>query len=151
MKPTEKLIKDYTTTIPTTPTAFSAYDLPNIEALVRYVHAASGFQVKHTWIREIKKGNFASWPGMTYSNAEKYCPQAVETIKGNMQGVQSTKKKTHQSRGIKKEPSKSTPEKEYEREDIPPPLKTKGLHICDQPTSKIYTDDCGQFHIACRS
>ena len=34
LKPTEKLIKDYTTTSPTTPAAHSAYDLPSIESLV---------------------------------------------------------------------------------------------------------------------
>ena len=32
-------------------------------------------------------------------------------------------------------------------EDIPPPLKTKELHIWDQPISKLYTDGCGQFPV----
>ena len=53
LKPTEKLIKDYTTTIPITPTVHSAYNLPSIEALVRYMHASVGFLVKSTWLREI--------------------------------------------------------------------------------------------------
>ena len=89
------------------------------------MHAAAGFPVKYTWLRAIKKGNLATWPRLTYSNAAKYFPHAVETIKGHMvqysQGVRSTKKKTHPSRGIKKEPAKATQEKEDEREDIPPP------------------------------
>ena len=62
----------------------SAYDLPRVESLVQYMHAAAGFPVKSTWIKAIKKGNFATWPELTYSNAEKYCPHAVDTIKGNI-------------------------------------------------------------------
>ena len=110
LKPTEKLIKDYTTTTQTTPAAHSAYDLPSIEAFVRYMHAAAVLPVKSTWLKAIKKGNLETWPVLTYSNVEKYCPQVVETIKGHMvqssQGVVSTKKKKHQNRGKKSPQSK---------------------------------------------
>ena len=51
--------------------AFSAYNLPSVEALIRYFHAASGFLVQYTWMRAIKAGNFDSWPGITYYNATK--------------------------------------------------------------------------------
>ena len=37
--------------------AFSAYDLPRVDFLVRYFHAASGFPVRDTWLRAIKCGN----------------------------------------------------------------------------------------------
>ena len=155
LKPTENLIKDYTTTIPTTPAVHSAYDLPSVEALLRYMHASAGLPVKYTWLKAIKKEKFATWPGLTYSNTEKYCPHAVETIKGHMvqssQGVQSTNKNKHRYRGIKKAPVKATIEKEYEREDILTPLKTKELHIWNQPISKLYTDDCGRFPIISRN
>ena len=68
----------------TTLSAYSVYDLPSVEALVRHMHAASGFPVKSTWLRAIKRGNFETWPGLTYSNAAKYCPQVVETMKGHI-------------------------------------------------------------------
>ena len=45
----------------TTLGTFSAYDLTIIEALVRYFHASSGFQVNLTWITDIKEGNY--WRG----------------------------------------------------------------------------------------
>ena len=71
-------------------------------ALVRYMHAAAGFPVRSTWLKAIKNGNFNSWPGLTYNNAAKYCPQPIETMKGHMvqssQGFRSTKrmdKKVH--------------------------------------------------------
>ena len=64
-------------------------------ALVGYMHAAAGFPVRSTWLKAIKNRNFNSWLELTYNNAEKYCPQSMETIKGHMvqssQGVRFTK------------------------------------------------------------
>jgi hypothetical protein len=75
--------------------AFSAYDLPSVEALVRYFHAAAGFPVRDTWLKAIKAGNYKSWPGLTLQNATRYCPVPVKTLKGHMvqmrQNVRSTK------------------------------------------------------------
>ena len=51
------------------PTALNAHDLPSVGSLVRYLHAATGFSVKSTWLTAIKAGNYASWPGLTYANA----------------------------------------------------------------------------------
>ena len=64
--------------------AFSAYELPSVEALVIYFHAADGYPVRDTWLKAINAGNYDSWPGLTYINATKYCPSADETIKGHM-------------------------------------------------------------------
>jgi hypothetical protein len=50
--------------------AFNAHDLPS-------VGAAADFPVKSTWLAAIKA---ASWPGLTYANASKYCPSRDETI-----------------------------------------------------------------------
>ena len=66
------------------------------------------------------------------------------------QGVRSTKNKKPPPRGTKKGIFKVAPEEE-EMDDIPPPIKTKKLHIWDQPISKLYTDDCGWFPIRSRS
>ena len=46
--------------------AFSAYDLPSVEALVWYLHADAGFPVRDTWLKSTKAGNFASWPRRTF-------------------------------------------------------------------------------------
>ena len=40
--------------------AFRAYDLPLVEALVIFFHAAAGYPVKGTWSRAIKKEYFDS-------------------------------------------------------------------------------------------
>ena len=68
--------------------AYSAYDLPSMESLVRYFHAAAGFPVRTTWLQAIKVGNYRTYPGLTLANATSYCPSADETIKWHM--VQST-------------------------------------------------------------
>ena len=57
---------------PEKPEANNVYDLPSVEAPVRYMHAAAGFPVRSTWLKAIKCGNFNSWPGLTYNNAAKY-------------------------------------------------------------------------------
>ena len=38
--------------------AFSAYDLPSVEALVIYFHASAGYQVRDTWLKTVKAGNY---------------------------------------------------------------------------------------------
>ena len=38
----------------TTLSEYSSYNLPRVKSLVRYMHAASGFPVKSTWLRAIK-------------------------------------------------------------------------------------------------
>ena len=75
--------------------AYSAYNLPSVESLVHYLHAASGFPVKSTWIKAIEAGNFATSPGLTYSNVKKNYPDSSKTIKAHnvqyRQNVHSTK------------------------------------------------------------
>ena len=80
---------------------FSAYDLPYVEALVKYFHVAAGYPVQDIWIKAIKAGNYESWPGITYNNAAKYCPSSDETTKRHMvqtcQNLRSTKSKKKES------------------------------------------------------
>ena len=65
--------------------------------------------------------------------------------------MRSTKKKAPPPRGINKGTFKASLEEEEDMEDIPPPIKTKELHIWDQKICKLYTDDCGRFPIRSRS
>ena len=119
------------------------------------MHVTAVLPVKSTWLKSIKKLNFYTWPGVTYTNAAKYFPHSVETIKGHMvqssEGVRSAKKTKHQARDNKKGPNNGTQEKHSEVGYIPPPHKTKELHIWYQPISKLYTDGCGRFLIRSRS
>ena len=77
--------------------AYSAYDLPSVEAPIRYFHAAAGYPVRSTWLTAISAANYSYWPGLTLTNATKYCPSATATIMGHLvqkrQGVRSAKPK----------------------------------------------------------
>ncbi|KAL7545702.1 LOW QUALITY PROTEIN: hypothetical protein ACHAWF_009053, partial [Thalassiosira exigua] len=120
--------------------AFSAYDLPSVEALVPFFHAAAGFPVRITWLREIKNGNYDSWPGLTYNNAARYCPNADETPKGHM---------THSRPSAVVELSVPA---DYE----PPPVdeqatKTNVLHVKVVHISRLYTNDTGHFPVRSHS
>ena len=65
-------------------TAYSAYNLPSVDALVCYFHATAGFPVKSTWPAAIKCSNYKSWPGLTLKNTTKYCRSVDDTIKGHL-------------------------------------------------------------------
>ena len=67
-----------------TEVAGSVYDLPSIEAVIRYLHASLGFPTKNTLLRAIKHGNLSSFPGLTVNTVTKYFPESDETQKGHM-------------------------------------------------------------------
>lgn len=127
--------------------AFRAYDLPSVQALVPYFHAAVGFPVRNTWLKAIKAGNYESWMGLTYNNAAMYCPSANETLRGHMvqtrQDVRSTKPK----------PKPAT--SKVSAQPVPDPVltdeKSNEFHIRVPHCSKLYTDDTGRFLIHSRS
>ena len=80
---------------PQTDTINNVYDLASIGRAVQYLHAATGFLTKATWIKAIRKGNYLSWPLINVQNVSKHFPESEETRKGHMrnqqQGVRSTK------------------------------------------------------------
>ena len=53
------------------PSVLNDHELPSIGSLICYLHAAAGFPVKYTWLASIHAGNFASCPGITFTNATK--------------------------------------------------------------------------------
>eukprot|EP00804_Cyclotella_cryptica_P014538 CCRYP_004830-RA/>CCRYP_004830-RA protein AED:0.09 eAED:0.09 QI:0/0/0/1/1/1/3/0/993 len=116
------------------PTALHTGDLPSVGALLHYLHTSAGFPVKSTGLAAIKTGNYASWPGLTYANASKYCPDSTETLKGHLtqtrQGLRSTKPK----------PAKPITPAVF----APAPAAHK-VHMSVEPICKLYTDDIGRF------
>ena len=121
----------------------NAHDLPIVCALVHYLHAYAGFPVRSMWLAAIKAGNFASWPGLTYTNAAKYCPVSVETLKGHMtntrQGTLSTK------------PKPATDDALPNTNNQLPPENSKELYVYTDPINKLYTDNMGCYHVRSRS
>ena len=77
--------------------ATNVYTLPSIPQTIRYLHAAAGFPTKDSWIKAIKNGNYATWPGISAEAVNRHFPESIETQKGHMkkqrQNVRSTKQK----------------------------------------------------------
>ena len=111
-----------------------AYDLPSIPALITYLHASAGYPVKSTWLQAIKRGAYATWPGLSAALVARYCPDAPETTKGHMaqprQHIRSTQP-----------PQIRVP--------APPSRHTVELH--ELPANHLFTDDTGRFHPRSRS
>ena len=89
------LFTQKTTHLPQTDTINNVYELPIIGRAVRYLHAATGFPTKVTWMKAIHNGNYLSWPLINIQNVSKHFPGSEEILKGHMsnqlQGIQSTK------------------------------------------------------------
>jgi hypothetical protein len=77
--------------------AANVYSLPLMPQTIRYLHAATGFPTKDSWIKAIKNENYATWPGVTVKAVNNHFPESVETQMGHMkkqcQNVRSTKQK----------------------------------------------------------
>ncbi len=112
------------------------YELPSIEPLIRYLHAAAGFLVEERWLKAVQWGNYNSWPLINVTTVAHYFPESEETQKGHMrsqrQGIHSTKKKT-----LDIFPGTSTP---------PPHESKKDIFIRVYKLKKtIYSDQMGLF------
>ncbi len=111
----------------------NVYSLPSIPQSVKYLHAAPGFPVEHTWYKAVKAGNFITWLGLTPEAVRKHFPESDKTQQGHMkkqcQGVRSTRTKT------------------AETEDVPIyPKKMKDVYIKIHNASKtMHRDQTGCF------
>ena len=78
------------------PTEFvnSVYELPNMEQIIAWYHAAAGYPTKPTWIKAIDAGFYATWPMLTSKAVRKHFPESEETAKGHMRRVKSSVRST---------------------------------------------------------
>ena len=79
-------------------TANVIFDLPSTRQSFLWYHAAAGFPPKETFLKAVRRGNYATWPKLTTRLIHKYFPDSDETQQGHMkrqcQGVGSTKQQT---------------------------------------------------------
>ena len=65
-----------------TETMNNIYEITKSKELVTCLHAAAGFPVVDTWVKAIRNGQFATWPGLTSALVYKNLPKSNETLKG---------------------------------------------------------------------
>ena len=80
--------------------------LPSMPQTICYLHAAVGFPTKDLWIKAIKNGNYATWPGITVEAVNKHFPKSVKTQKGHMKKQRQNVRSTKQKVSVDKEPDK---------------------------------------------
>jgi hypothetical protein len=112
-----------------------AYDLPSVPQLIAYLHATAGYPVKSTWLAAVKRGAYASWPGLTPVLIARYCPDADETRRGHTaqprQHIRSTQQPTM---APTVRPSQQT-------QPVSPTVEIHEIAL-----TQLFTDDTGRFH-----
>ena len=120
----------------------NVYDMPSLEPAIRYLHAAAGFPTKSTWLKAIRNNNYMSWPLITVKNVNKFFPESEETqqghMKGQRQGVRSTKVKITVEPGTVSKSDEEAEEKEFNEEnDI--------MVAIYQTNNTMHSDQTGKF------
>jgi hypothetical protein len=64
--------------------AHIVYECTNKRDLVRFFHAADFSPVQDTWLKAIRAGNFATWPGLTKDLVRTHLPKEIATVKGHL-------------------------------------------------------------------
>ena len=124
----------------------NVYELKTQPELVRYLHACAGFPTKPSWIKAIKNGHYASWPGLTVKAVAKYFPESEETMKGHGRKIKSGLRSTKVQ--VKSEPEFSDIENATMTAH---PLTTRKesvlmvFDLSDEAQRVMYTDQTGKF------
>ena len=66
----------------------NVYKLLSIEKGIQWMYTACGYPVQSTWIKAIRKGNYANWPLLTVENVNKHYPETDETPMGHLNQTQ---------------------------------------------------------------
>jgi hypothetical protein len=121
------------------PACNHAHGTSNLKDLISYIHATAFSPVKSTWIKAIKNGNFASWPGLTEHAVEKNLSKSAATVKGHL----TQQRMCAQSTQPKKEPECSM-ESELNLDDG---IKINCIYAAIVDAGQIYTDQTGRFPV----
>ena len=124
----------------------SVYEPMTQPELVRYLHAATGFPTKPTWIRAIQNKQFTSWPGLTVDAVRRHFPDADETHKGHGRrtpsGLRSTKEHRQAAQAQDSADQQTPPRTPTGKEKT---IFYTVYNLQEEATHKIWTDQTGRF------
>jgi hypothetical protein len=115
----------------------NAYKTQSIPKLIQFLHATAFSPTKTTWLDAIKQGFFQSWPGLTYTAANKHFPTSMDIHKGHMD---QTRKNVRSTKQIVKD---AEPAPTQEIDNNP----THFTFATIEDMGKIYTDQTGRFPV----
>jgi hypothetical protein len=106
--------------------------------LVAFLHAACFSPATSTFLRAIKAGYFATWPGLTPELVTQHLPKSIASVKGHLDQQRKNVRST------KPTPTKLSSEPSFERLDQRTNVVFANIF---EPTGQIYTDLPGRFPI----
>ena len=117
----------------------------SISEQMEFLHAAAGYPVLSTWVAAIKKGYYATWPGINEHNIRKHLPKSIYTTSAH---IEQKRKGTKALSKIIKEDAVG----EDENMTVDPPqeehnIKTQLAFATIVDEGKIYTDQTGKFPV----
>ncbi len=138
---------------PANKTANAIFDLPNNQQTMLYYHASAGFSTKESFLDAVRAGNYATWPSLITAMISKHFPDSDEMQKGHMkgqhQGVRSTKQKALEHILAREQPIKIEPG----TETSPTQIKQHDdifIQIVDLANT-IHSDQTGAFPSPCNT
>ena len=112
------------------------------------MHAACGYPAKSTWIKAIRKGNYAGWPLLSVENVHAHYPETDETPMGCLNQSQANVRSTRRKR---------LPLPEATEEELKRLVGKKERDVCvkiidtHDMKNTIYSDQTGKFPVRARS
>jgi hypothetical protein len=107
---------------------------------VQFLHAAAFSPVQDTWLKAIRVGHFATWPGLTEDLVPKHLPKEIATVKGHLC---QRRKNLRSTTIIVTTPAPET----IELDDITPEaanVKTRQVFAAMVDVGKVYGDLTGR-------
>eukprot|EP00957_Ditylum_brightwellii_P199640 15219294-Ditylum_brightwellii.AAC.1 len=52
---------------------------------MEFLHTAAGYPVLTPWIAAMKKGYYATWPGINGNNVRKHLPKSIYTMSAHIE------------------------------------------------------------------
>jgi hypothetical protein len=123
--------------------AHSVYECTNKRYLVQFLHAAAFSPVQDTWLKAIRAGHCATWPGLTKDLVRKHLPKEIATVKGHLSQRRKNLRSTTTTIAT------HAPEA-IELDDITPEatnVKTHQVFAAMVDVGKVYGDLTGRFPI----
>jgi hypothetical protein len=123
--------------------AHSVFECSNKRDLFRFLHAAAFSPVPNTWLKSIRAGDFATWPGLTKDLVRKHSPKEIATVKGHLsqrrKNLRSTTTTVVMPVTELNEPGDATP--------TPTNIKTHQVFAALVDVGKVYSNLTGRFPI----
>ena len=133
------------TNLSTCPTANSVVNTSTKTDLITFLHAAAFSPVPSTFIKAIKHGHFATWPGLTPDAVRKHLPKSLATTMGHLDQSRKNQRST--------KPNPTTTADDFFA-PVPPIEDGRRTHfayagLIDYDTShgKVFTDLTGRFPV----